>query len=575
MTESYDYDALGNMTLIGDKALLYQNPNKPHQATFVVGARQSLNLAHDSNGNRTQKSIASGGGADYYDYDSDDRLEQIRVSRPTGTEVVDFHYDYTGTRVAKEVASGSVTRYYSSLVETTSDGFTMKSYYLGGMRVASRLVDSNGWELASLRGEVWLARAAMEHPAMVLVLEPKAQAGAAATLLLVTVAILFVPRRRRRGMREAHVVGVVILFVVGTLPLPLMVQVAKADCEPPSSIVQHYHYDHLGSVQAVTGDDGTLLEQIRYTPYGRIRGRWDGAGAAIANPSAEHRYEFTGYETELISGLQYAGARFYDPSMGSFLTHDPAGVFASPYTYTNWDPVNRTDPNGECGFLVGIDCIVIALILVGLASVATGIDTGITTGDASSGFAAFGISAAFGYGTFGLGSAIAVPLGATPGLVQIGIGAAAVGYGAYGTYEAVDNGYYATGSVGVLATAFGVYELLSPAPQGANAAPGSGSGGYQSRKSRGLHQTEIDEYSQLYHGRKMSWSNVRLDNSTGAGGRPFTWRWPWSKQVTVHLGGYYSPDPILGASEAAATLAHELGHAVDFARDGSEPLPAP
>jgi len=63
----------------------------------------------------------------------------------------------------------------------------------------------------------------------------------------------------------------------------------------------------------------------------------------------------------------------------------------------------------------------------------------------------------------------------------------------------------------------------------------------------------------------MSWSNVRLDNGTGAGGRPFTWKWPWSKQVTVHLGGYYSPDPILGASEAAATLAHELGHAVDFA----------
>lgn len=96
----------------------------------------------------------------------------------------------------------------------------------------------------------------------------------------------------------------------------------------------------------------------------------------------------------------------------------------------------------------------------------------------------------------------------------------------------------------------------------AQSTPGSGGGGYQ---SRGLHQAEIDEYSQLFHGRKMSWSNVRLDNSTGAGGRPFTWKWPWSKQVTVHLGGYYSPDPILGASEAAATLAHELGHAVDFA----------
>ena len=47
-----------------------------------------------------------------------------------------------------------------------------------------------------------------------------------------------------------------------------------------------------------------------------------------------------------MSGLQYANARVYDPQLGLFLSHDPARQFASPYTYTNWNPVNAVDPSG-------------------------------------------------------------------------------------------------------------------------------------------------------------------------------------------------------------------------------------
>lgn len=40
------------------------------------------------------------------------------------------------------------------------------------------------------------------------------------------------------------------------------------------------------------------------------------------------------------------GARFYDPLFGLWLTPDPAGQFANPYTYGG-DPLNYIDPNGE------------------------------------------------------------------------------------------------------------------------------------------------------------------------------------------------------------------------------------
>lgn len=42
----------------------------------------------------------------------------------------------------------------------------------------------------------------------------------------------------------------------------------------------------------------------------------------------------------------YFGARYFDPFFGLWLTPDPAGQFANPYTYGG-DPVNYVDPNGE------------------------------------------------------------------------------------------------------------------------------------------------------------------------------------------------------------------------------------
>jgi RHS repeat-associated protein len=80
-----------------------------------------------------------------------------------------------------------------------------------------------------------------------------------------------------------------------------------------------------------------VVEYIRYKPYGEVRGRYTSGGGTA---TTQYRYEFTTYETEITgSGLQYAGARFYDPALGMFLTHDPAREYTSPYAYVHWDPV--------------------------------------------------------------------------------------------------------------------------------------------------------------------------------------------------------------------------------------------
>jgi uncharacterized protein RhaS with RHS repeats len=58
------------------------------------------------------------------------------------------------------------------------------------------------------------------------------------------------------------------------------------------------------------------------------------------------------------SGLYYLQARYYDPSTGQFTSVDPlVELTQSPYSYVVGDPLNETDPSGECGGgLFGLVC---------------------------------------------------------------------------------------------------------------------------------------------------------------------------------------------------------------------------
>lgn len=66
-------------------------------------------------------------------------------------------------------------------------------------------------------------------------------------------------------------------------------------------------------------------------------------------------YGFTGQHADVTSGLDYYGARYYDPVAGQFMSADsimPGGGFdvwgLSRYAYVEGNPVIRTDPSGLC-----------------------------------------------------------------------------------------------------------------------------------------------------------------------------------------------------------------------------------
>jgi RHS repeat-associated protein len=154
----------------------------------------------------------------------------------------------------------------------------------------------------------------------------------------------------------------------------------------------------------MTNSSGAVFRQVRYTAYGDIRGRFDATSGTL--PATESkRQEFTNYETEPETGLQFAHARFYDPTLSLFLSHDPAAQFASPYQYTAFDPVNQSDPSGALAEWAIL--FIFSVAMAGLQAIAIGWQTG----DWGAAFKGFAISVAVS----------AASVGIFKGLVAVGL----------------------------------------------------------------------------------------------------------------------------------------------------------
>ncbi len=115
---------------------------------------------------------------------------------------------------------------------------------------------------------------------------------------------------------------------------------------------RYVHKDHLGSVQAITGSSGNLVERFSYDPHGKRRGdNWEDV------PSGSRTSHFTergfGGHVQLDAlELVHMGGRVYDPVLGRFTSPDPfvqsmSAVQAfNRYTYVMNNPLSMIDPTG-------------------------------------------------------------------------------------------------------------------------------------------------------------------------------------------------------------------------------------
>ena len=106
------------------------------------------------------------------------------------------------------------------------------------------------------------------------------------------------------------------------------------------------HFDHLGSVRAITDATGAKVESAIYRPFGE-QSEWLLPGNASPETKGRTRDRY-----DADAGLQYLNARYYDPALGMFLQPDwfevtKPGVGTNRFSYSFNDPVNKFDPGGN------------------------------------------------------------------------------------------------------------------------------------------------------------------------------------------------------------------------------------
>lgn len=104
----------------------------------------------------------------------------------------------------------------------------------------------------------------------------------------------------------------------------------------------YYHFDGLGSVTAMTDTNGNKVQSYEYDSFGNI--------TDIGNPFFNQPYTYTGREYDPETGLYYYRARYYDATIGRFISEDPIGFAAGDvnlYRYVGNRPLYQTDPMGR------------------------------------------------------------------------------------------------------------------------------------------------------------------------------------------------------------------------------------
>lgn len=108
--------------------------------------------------------------------------------------------------------------------------------------------------------------------------------------------------------------------------------------------LKYQHTDALGTPVVVTDQTQVEIDRVDYEPYGRA--------LSFGISTGKDRPGYTGHVDDRVTLLTYMQQRYYEPSLGIFLSNDPVSAVTSGaqfnrYRYANSNPYRLYDPDGR------------------------------------------------------------------------------------------------------------------------------------------------------------------------------------------------------------------------------------
>lgn len=108
-----------------------------------------------------------------------------------------------------------------------------------------------------------------------------------------------------------------------------------------------YHQNELNSIEAITNQQGRLIEKYDYDVYGKMN-IYDSLNNPLPGSIAGNRFGFTGQEYDSATGMYKFFFREYNPETGLFSQRDLIGYAdgMGMYQYVHNNPANGVDVLG-------------------------------------------------------------------------------------------------------------------------------------------------------------------------------------------------------------------------------------
>lgn len=328
-TISYTYDAAGRrttMTVSGQPAVNYSYDNA-NRLTQIAQGSSTVTIAYDAAGRKTSLTLPNGIVTEY-GYDVASELTSLEYKR-AGTVIGNLTYEYDAagrrTKIGGSFARtglpqplstatynaanqltqrGSATITYDSNGNLTGDGSNVYTW-----NVRNKLVSISGSVSASFQYDSFGRRVSATT--------------------------------NGTSLEYLHDGKNVVQQLSGTTPVANLVN-GKVDdlfTRTDAAGTRCLLSSHLRSALGLTDDNGALLTQYTYEPFGQT---------TVTGTASTNSFQYTGREND-ETGLYFYRARYYSPLLQRFISEDPIGFRGGDtnlYAYVKNDPLNSFDPLG-------------------------------------------------------------------------------------------------------------------------------------------------------------------------------------------------------------------------------------